>query len=285
LGDTGSNLRHSDANLRTWSAAIATLLPHISSPNLPARLQSAIGTLVPFEHMMIFGYRARGRPLDFFNVSDTEHRKVVVQAYIAGGYLLDPFYHAYQAGVGDQFYSLDQIAPDQFHNSEYNLSHYHRTGILDEMVVFTPLDDGLTAATSLTRNRDQGPFTPSEIALLNAMLPVINAFVRHHWVGNDYPKPLINDARSVASLQDHIQNAFRQFGRSILTSRETEVMGYILRGYSSKAMGDLLDISEGTVKIHRKNAYQKLSISSQSELFSMFINTLSDPSLFAAEQP
>ena len=36
----------------------------------------------------------------------------------------------------------------------------------------------------------------------------------------------------------------------------------------------LLNISAGTVQIHRKNIYQKLGINSQGELFSQFIRGL-----------
>jgi DNA-binding CsgD family transcriptional regulator len=117
--------------------------------------------------------------------------------------------------------------------------------------------------------------------ILDAMVPVVRSVLRHHWIGSDYPEHATGGARSLASLQDHIQNAFRQFGRSLLTNRESEIVGLILSGYSSNAISQHLDISVGTVKIHRKNTYQKLSISSQNELFSMFLSSLSDPSLLA----
>nr|WP_244625004.1 MULTISPECIES: helix-turn-helix transcriptional regulator [Rhizobiaceae] len=61
----------------------------------------------------------------------------------------------------------------------------------------------------------------------------------------------------------------------ILTRREIEITSLILRGHSSRSIAETLNIAEGTVKIHRKNIYQKLGASSQSELFSMFIVQLS----------
>jgi len=52
------------------------------------------------------------------------------------------------------------------------------------------------------------------------------------------------------------------------------VVEYTLKGHSADAIGRILDIAAGTVRIHRRNIYSKLRISSQGELFSMFINTL-----------
>ncbi|MNQ98388.1 transcriptional regulator NarP [compost metagenome] len=48
----------------------------------------------------------------------------------------------------------------------------------------------------------------------------------------------------------------------------------MLRGNSSKAIAKRLDISQETVKVHRRNLYSKLGVSSQSELFSLFLQHL-----------
>lgn len=266
-------------SFETWDAALAGLIEDINSPTLPQRLREAIKLVVPFEHLMIFGYRSRGRPLDLFNVSDTEYRKIVVQAYIAGGYLLDPFYRLFQQDYEPRSYRLSEVIPKNFSKSEYYRSHYAYTGIYDETTFFLDLGDGLTGAVSLTRLKEQGKFTSEDAEVLDVILPTIKSIIRHHWLGSEYPENTSLGARNLASLQDHIQTASQQFGRSVLTDRECEVIGYILSGYSSAAVASHLDISAGTVKIHRKNAYQKLSISSVSELFSLFLTSLSDPQL------
>jgi DNA-binding CsgD family transcriptional regulator len=56
-------------------------------------------------------------------------------------------------------------------------------------------------------------------------------------------------------------------------------VGYILRGFSADATGQALGISSGTVRIHRRNIYGKLHITSQGELFSMFITSLNSNEL------
>lgn len=263
-----------------WNAQLGDVLSNLSCPHLPQRMRKAMAEIVPFEHMMVFGYRTCGRPLDLYNPGDTEYRKVIVQHYIAGSYLLDPFYHKYQSGFEDRFYSLAEVKPVNFRKSEYNLTHYDWTGIFDELVLYVNLDDELTAATSLTRGQSWPRFTSEEIRRLDATVPVLKGIIRHHWNGVEHPDTPPGDMRSLVSLQDHIQHAFKVFGRSVLTRRETEVVSLIIRGFSTVSMSERLGISAGTVKIHRKNAYQKLDISSQNELFNMFLSSLSDPSLF-----
>ena len=78
-----------------------------------------------------------------------------------------------------------------------------------------------------------------------------------------------------SNIQRHIEYAFHTFGRSVLTIREREVVEFVLKGYSSDAIGNILEISPGTVRIHRKNIYAKLGINSQGTLFLQFIEALS----------
>ncbi len=61
-----------------------------------------------------------------------------------------------------------------------------------------------------------------------------------------------------------------------MTPREREVVEHTLRGHSADAIGKLLGISPGTVRIHRKNIYSKLRINSQGELFSAFISAITE---------
>ncbi|MGL4490227.1 MAG: helix-turn-helix domain-containing protein, partial [Rhizobiaceae bacterium] len=42
------------------------------------------------------------------------------------------------------------------------------------------------------------------------------------------------------------------------------------QGHSSESIGLQLGISTGTVKVHRRNIYRKLAITSQTQLFTLF---------------
>ena len=49
----------------------------------------------------------------------------------------------------------------------------------------------------------------------------------------------------------------------------------ILKGHSNKGIAQLLDISVDTVKVFNKRFHTKLNISSQAELFSLFLEAIS----------
>ena len=56
--------------------------------------------------------------------------------------------------------------------------------------------------------------------------------------------------------------------------RETQVINLVLHGHSTKTVADKLSISMETVKLHRKHAYAKLEVSSQAELFYLFLDSV-----------
>ena len=76
--------------------------------------------------------------------------------------------------------------------------------------------------------------------------------------------------------QRDIVDDLGSFGAGVLTAREREVAAFTLKGHSAESTGQILGISPGTVRIHRRNIYAKLRINSQGELFSRFLRTLTD---------
>lgn len=63
----------------------------------------------------------------------------------------------------------------------------------------------------------------------------------------------------------HRETATREAGR-ILTPREIEIVRMIAQGLRNRVIADRLSISEGTVKIHLHNVYEKLGIDGRLEL-------------------
>jgi len=53
---------------------------------------------------------------------------------------------------------------------------------------------------------------------------------------------------------------------SLVTTRETEIVRLVAQNLPNKEIADRLGISEGTIKIHLYNIYQKLNVSSRREL-------------------
>ena len=98
----------------------------------------------------------------------------------------------------------------------------------------------------------------------------------YHWIGlSSRFQAKVSESESEI-LEQFLDGIFRNFGRSLLTPREREVVGLVLRGHSSVSIAKVLDVATGTVKIHRRNIYSKLGISSQAQLFSLFLSMLSE---------
>ena len=71
-----------------------------------------------------------------------------------------------------------------------------------------------------------------------------------------------------------LDRAFRNFGKDHLSARECEV-AITLEGSLQQSIANLLSISLDTVKVYNKRFHQKLEVSSQAELFSLFLECVS----------
>jgi DNA-binding CsgD family transcriptional regulator len=256
--------------------AVGKMIGAIETPDFPAALAAALRVLVPFDYTVMFAYQGQARPLDIHDDFPAGKRRIFVTEYQEGPYLLDPFFLACQRGVKPDLYRLRDFAPDRFYQSEYFRSYYVRTGLSEEIAYIVDLPGSVTAVISLMRADRSPTFSAREFRDLQAATPVVQAAARQQW-SELHRQFSDGDAEGEhSSLQHHIEHAFRTFGRSVLTPRERDVVEYVLKGHSSEAIGKILAISAGTVRIHRKNIYSKLGINSQGELFSQFIRALTN---------
>ena len=101
---------------------------------------------------------------------------------------------------------------------------------------------------------------------MGVLAPWLLAWMRQHRQ-QQYPQ-------QASEHSTPVERALEHFGSDTLSARELETARLVLRGNSSKAIAKRLDISQETVKVHRRNLYSKLGVSSQSELFSLFLQHL-----------
>jgi DNA-binding NarL/FixJ family response regulator len=66
------------------------------------------------------------------------------------------------------------------------------------------------------------------------------------------------ELRAVAASLNGEESAAREAAAKTVTSRELEIVRMIGQGLRNKAIAERLCISEGTVKIHLHNVYEKL---------------------------
>ncbi|MFT8230910.1 helix-turn-helix transcriptional regulator [Pseudomonas guariconensis] len=253
-----------------WYEQMARVIEAIGTPGFVESLFGALNCLAQCQAITVFLYPRKGLPSALFE-KDEEGPWLPegnVQKYLEGYYLLCPFYRACMEGLAPGCYRLSDVAPDHFKRSEYYLSFYQHAHLEDELNYIVPLDAQLTIAVALGSTRR---LSAAQVTDLKRIAPWVVAVVRRHWGQLDADSL---GGRFESALGRQINAALNNFGSSLLTERECRVAQYLLRGHSTRSLSERLGISEDTVKTHRKNLYTKLDIAKQSELFSLFIDSL-----------
>jgi DNA-binding CsgD family transcriptional regulator len=251
-----------------------SLIAKIGRDDFATALTGLLQAVAPYTYTVIFGYRGSARPMDLYDDFPAFRRQVFVTDYQEGPYLLDPFYLGATRPIEAGLYRMRDLAPDRFYQGEYFRNYYIQTGLAEEIGFFVDISEGTMVVLSLMR--DERPFSAREMRALEEVRPVVESTVRRHWA--DLPSRFDHSAQDKhgPARESAIERSFHSFGDGILTAREREIVEHTLKGHSADAVGRILGIAPGTVRIHRRNIYAKLRISSQGELFSRFIQTLDE---------
>lgn len=221
--------------------------------------------------LTLMEYRANAQPdLLTTHIPNTALHQFFQRHYAQIGYMLDPFYIASQSGPPMMLHTLRQIAPDRFETSEYYARYYSATGLIDELGATLRIGPGRALHLSLGRDRALGRYRAQDARHFHLLAPVVMARLR----------TLVQSAPQMpkmSSAPDLIQR-YRALpgcsGARALTQREAQIAALIVQGHSSRAAGLRLGISDQTIKVHRRNIYKKLHVSSQNELFSLLVRGL-----------
>ena len=245
---------------RSWNQKIGEAVGTIGSPAFPAALQAALELIAPFEMMNGFRYSPDKRAFDLHNVADIVDRAIIVDQYLAGAYVLDPFYEAVCNGPARQLITMQSVAPDHFKQSEYYRVHYASTTIADEIGFVLDLTGGHIGVLSICRVGGTQAFGRREIERFHATASLVCALGSRHW----------RMAETAPSFSGEAPSA--HLSHPLLTAREREIVALILKGHSTASIGAILSLSPETVKVHRRHTYAKLKISSQGQLFRVFLS-------------
>ncbi len=247
----------------------------------PYLLFEAIGRIVPFKFAMSVAYQTDAAPVHVADTIAGRTEKRALELYLQGTYVLNPVYNAYLNGLKAGVYRLRELAPDCYFSSDYYRQfqvqqfEYEEIGYrtygwpagMEELVIAVELPEGKLAEIGLHRPVNLGGFSDADCLLLSSMEPLIGAIYRRIWQNcKSLGKPRTN--------RNSLDIFLRDFGKGTLSARECEVAHMILKGHSSESISHHLQISVTTVKTHRKNLYAKLGLSTQQELFSLFLASL-----------
>lgn len=270
----------SPAALHAWHAGLARAMASVAEAEFCERLIEALRSLVPIESVLL-GLECKGlapRPLYQCGIP-AEYREALIERYYARGYLLDPFCLAMENGLAEGFYHLSEIAPDDFFSTEYYRTNYLKCGSVEDAHFIVDLGGQRKVSLCVYQGRSGARFSDAELALLRSAHPLVRELMRQFDERGGLVRCLdghgtAQRGAAPAGLNRQIREAFMNFGSDRLTEREREIAHLLLRGHSVKSSAKVLEISPETVRMHRKNLYTKLEISSQAELFALFIDWL-----------
>ncbi len=252
-----------------WHAAVAGIISASDDQSVADALIDAIGSIVDHEGTCLIAFHKDASPEVLHHTIEPAGAQHYIDRYLAGPYLLDPLYQLASRGNKPTLCRFRDELPDRFRSSEYYRQYCDRTHLLDEMDFLSDVSD--TTTLVLVVGRRKRMFNKTELTRLERIEPIVQAAISKIWSSWAAKS---NRSDKDAGMHRRLTRCFDHFGQKVLTEREREISQLLLRGHSSKAIARILNIAPGTVMVHKRNLFSKLDITSQYELFSMFIDDL-----------
>lgn len=257
--------------LSRWNRDISKAIGALGSDEFFSALVAAINGQVKIDYPQFWLYHNDLPPQILYHEIPDNAVAAQIDNYLDGPFREDPFFQTSMDRPRSKIYRLSRVTSGKLHNSDYYRDYYSDTGTVDEAIYLAKLHAGNVINFSMMRLPGRGPFSDEEYERLYLLAePVSELLKRHSELGEFSATYLIQPG-----IDHQINRAFETFGSSLLSPREKSVLELMLRGYGTNVSAERLEIALETVRRHRKSIYRKLDVSSQTDLFSLFINSMS----------
>ena len=257
--------------LSKWNRDISKAIGALGSDDFFKALITAINGQVKIDYPQFWLYHNDLPPQVLYHEIPEAAVASQIDSYLDGPFREDPFFQTSMDRPRSKIYRLSRVTSGKIQNSDYYNDYYSDTGTVDEAIYLAKLHAGNVINFSMMRLPGHGPFSDEEYERLYLLAePVSELLKRHSELGEFSATYLIQPG-----IDHQINRAFETFGSSLLSPREKSVLELMLRGYGTNVSAERLDIALETVRRHRKSIYRKLDVSSQTDLFSLFINSMS----------
>ena len=264
--------------MREHISDIGNLIDSVDSYDFLKTSADMICNLSNSTYTTVFVYTKDQAPLYVFDSFEGRKHKDAIRTFIGETYIISPFYRKCTRGIRAGLYlAKDLYKPndceveDMVRSLELAVEHSDREELgyrtlnwpelQSEISMAIPLDDGRIVEIAIYRDSKRVSFEENFPDDLAELYPVLGACFRRFWSRNE--------TRFYGKTKTVI-NGFAP----LLSKREREVIDLILKGHSSESISLMLGISITTVKSHRKMSYQKMKISTQAELMSLYLMCL-----------
>lgn len=257
--------------LNNWNRDVSKAIAHLGTDQFFPAIIASITARITLDYPQIWLYHRDLPPQCIYHEIPEQARYAQIDQYLEGPWREDPFAQVSVNQPRGRFYRLAELTDGELERSSYYANYYRDCGTVDEVVYLSALPDGSVLNISLMRRTHRGHFQPGDVELLRSLSRPVCELMRSHSQMADFSSRYLLEP----DIQGVIDHAFQAFGSSLLSPREKSVLELMLRGYSTSASADKLQIAVETLRRHRKSIYRKLDVSSQTDLFSLFINSLS----------
>jgi DNA-binding CsgD family transcriptional regulator len=254
-----------------WNRDISRAIATLGSEEFFATLIEAIQDQVSFDYPQVWLFHRELPPRVLYHEIPDHAYASQVDQYMEGPYSEDPFYRTSMEHPRSKLYRMSRITLGKLEQSNYYRGYYGDTGTVDEAAYIAKLQGGSVINLDMMRLPQHGEFSEKEYETLYLLAEPVSELLKCH---SEHDNFAVNNLIQ-PGIDHQIDLAFRTFGESLLSPREKGVLELMLRGYGTDVSAQRLGIAVETVRRHRKSIYRKLDVSSQTDLFSLFINTLS----------
>jgi DNA-binding CsgD family transcriptional regulator len=193
----------------------------------------------------------------------SEHAQETSQEYVRVDYASDEILQN-RMGLPSGMIDLVVQHPED-REPEFRRKYFDKWHTTEELSVFNRRGASTLYLGLCARNT---AFKAKDLSRLRTLAPMLVSLLRRHTAltGINFGDP--------AKVRKHRLMAIKQAllrDHAKLTTREADICSRIVVGYQAKSIANQLDISSNTVATHRKRAYAKLGISSQTELCGLFL--------------
>lgn len=254
-----------------WSS-LGRAIGAAGDADFQAALRAFLAGNLAFDNYLLIAYFAAEPPviLSRSSTSPLVHAGIATD-YVGAHYLLDPFYIAHLAAVPAGVYRLADLAPDKFRSTAYFARYYERTTLHDELAFFAYPANGWTLNLCIGRDETSGlPFGKADIQRARDIAPVVTALLEAR-----YAAAPLHERRGQADPVADLRRRLKSRSAIEITARQAEVAMLILRGHSARSISAVLGISWQTVRVFRRQLYQRCQVTSQAELFAKIMPLLS----------
>ncbi|AQA20001.1 helix-turn-helix transcriptional regulator [Halioglobus japonicus] len=254
-----------------WNRDLSKAIAALGTPQFFPCLIEAISHQVRVDYPQVWLYRRNVPPQLLYHEIPPSALASQVDEYLDGPYQEDPFYQTSMQQPRSKIYRLSRVALGKLEETNYYTDYYAHTGTVDEVVYLTNLGEGIVINLCVMRLPHQGPFTDDEYEALYLLAEPVSELLKTQ----SQHRKFAAEHLIQPGIDHQINQAFKTFGSSLLSPREKDVLELMLRGYGTDTSAARLDIAVETVRRHRKSIYRKLDVSSQTDLFSLFLNAMS----------